>query len=76
MSNYPGCGIFYMLDLDKKVGNKVCANMRGVVIWRGRLFISYMTHMRRVRKRMFAVANCQNSKLWVDCIGLSGFAAL
>ena len=29
MSNYPGCGIFYMLDLDKKVGNKVCANTRG-----------------------------------------------
>ena len=42
----------------------------------GEVFISYMTHMRRVRKRMFAVANCQNSKLWVECIGLSCFAAL
>ena len=42
----------------------------------GEVFISYMTHMRRVRKRMFADANFQNSKLWVECIGLSGFAAL
>ena len=29
VSNYPGCGLFYMLDLDKKVGNKVCANTKG-----------------------------------------------
>ena len=30
-SNYPGCGYFYMLDLDKKVANRVCANTNGGV---------------------------------------------
>ena len=28
-SNYPGCGNFLMLDLDKKVANRVCANTKG-----------------------------------------------
>ena len=30
-SDYPGCGYFYMLDLDKKVANRVCANTKGGV---------------------------------------------
>ena len=32
--------------------------------------------MMRVRKRMLSDVICQNSKIWVDCTGLSGFAAL
>ena len=28
-SNYPGCRKFSMIDLDKKVANKVCANSKG-----------------------------------------------
>ena len=53
----------------------VCANMRGVVIWSERVFVSYDSY-EAVRKRMFAEAICQNSKIWVECTELSGFAAL
>ena len=28
-SNYPGCRRFNMIDLDKKVANRICANTKG-----------------------------------------------